>query len=684
MTSSMGGYKYESPTTRTLGTITPESYDYRDQGKVITKLVTDVSFMAGLQRKMQKGIDDANQNFVQQIQSFITDFLVILGGQGDTGFDWGDLKYIFQAIGALFGLNPGMPFPINLLQAAWHFFSNYILPIGDFGEAIDNLTDMFIATVLDIFGEVPIVGQALEQLAVILVNARDGLESLGARFYAFITNITDGLGEGIDFLGHIIQKIYSTFIQPIIDFISRAVGGPIGGAISSIFNNIAKIFGLASGADSKATLMLKKTSPLWETVDGNGETSVALATCDTIMTINSTNSRGAFISCRGGDVKQTISFIAYKTGTVSTFYIDIYKFNGSNGADKVYTTPDLSSSIVSGSGNQTVVFFTMDAADAYNTDINSKYLLIARMTGSGSVGIQGAVFPVATTSTRPLYPGILRNPTTTPAPSNFLATELDAIYVKETPYFQTGTLDDITPQSYFTDFSSLTTNLWYFKQLYITGFGSVAKLAVNSNGELYMPSGGPDGYSSIIHKFNTATNQCRVGWRISQKVQTSPLYVYLFAKLDLSSYVRINLRRITNATGLPGVNIAVLADLEVCTGLNSVSYTQNLMYQHILYETSDNDGFVNSWFYLEYDPTDGSYYLLMDPDFTKPGYRSTQFGIVDGASCFGKYTGGSNTTVDNVDKSSVARYGGVIMRQMTGGVRSCRVDDWILQDYAAS
>lgn len=232
MTSAMGGYQYESTTARALGSITIESYDHRDQGKTISKLITDVSYMAGLQRKMQKGIDDANENFVQQIQGLIVDFLVILGGGGDTGFDFGDLKYILQAIGSLFGLSPGMPFPINLFSAAWHFFSNYIFPVGNFQELINQIIDSAIATMLDIFGEIPIVGQAVQQLAVFISNIRDllnpaieALENLFAAFGGDFSNLSLGPFQGI---WDTLVKLFNSITEPIAELLS-----PIFAMISS-------------------------------------------------------------------------------------------------------------------------------------------------------------------------------------------------------------------------------------------------------------------------------------------------------------------------------------------------------------------------------------------------------------------------------------------------------------------
>lgn len=182
MTNPMqyGAYKYESAPARALGDITSDSFEYKDQQKNLVQLNNSVSYMAAYMRKMQKGIDEANENFIQQIQSLINDIVVLIGGGGDTGFDFGDLKYVFQMIGALFGLGgeSGIPVPLNFFQAAWHFVSNYIIPNGNFTDVINMIIDNAIAGILDIFGDVPIVGQALQQLAVIISDIRDALSPI--------------------------------------------------------------------------------------------------------------------------------------------------------------------------------------------------------------------------------------------------------------------------------------------------------------------------------------------------------------------------------------------------------------------------------------------------------------------------------------------------------------------------
>ena len=277
-----GSYNYQSPESRALSSITQESYDYRDQGKLINKLTGDVSYLASYMRKMQQGIDSANQNVVQQLQSLINDFLVIIGGGGDTGFDFGDLKYVLQAIGALFGFGPGLSLPINLGQAASHFFSEYVLGLANFEESINVIIDSALATILDIFGEVPILGQAAQGLAVFITGLRDGInttiDNLGDLIsdlwnnpVQVISNLLAAMIPGLDaskiltgqFAQSMINGLTTTltninnFIQDVVDKIIGALTGIpiIGGAIAALVNGFESLFnGLFGQPTPKATI----------------------------------------------------------------------------------------------------------------------------------------------------------------------------------------------------------------------------------------------------------------------------------------------------------------------------------------------------------------------------------------------------------------------------------------------
>jgi len=279
-----GGSSYQSSQVRALGSITPESYDYRDQGKLMSKLVNDVSYMAGMQRKMQEGIDAANQNVIQQLQGLINEIIVIFAGGGDTGFDFGDLKYIFQALGALFGLEPGNPLPINLFDAAWHFISTYLIPFSNFREAIDWFIDMAIATLLDIFGEIPILGQAIQQLAVLLSNLRDFAQTIGDKIDAVIDNIVAAF-EKIPVVGPLIGKVWDTISGLLgIGENAQGSGDNANKAIAALEARVAGLGGAViedfSGTGPLVGYDIVSTGPgvnVYMKYDGDGNLGVNLA-----------------------------------------------------------------------------------------------------------------------------------------------------------------------------------------------------------------------------------------------------------------------------------------------------------------------------------------------------------------------------------------------------------------------
>lgn len=170
---------YQSPEARALYNIGKAAKDTtRDFNKNISDLNTSVSFMSSYLTVMQKGIDDANKNILQKIQDFIEDLIIIFGGgeYGDSGFEWGDLGYIIQAIGALFGFQ-GIAGPINLLEAAAHFLGNFLEPLGLLGDIINGFIKSIFAFFAGLLSNVPIVGDALEE---IVNNVADGINATTA------------------------------------------------------------------------------------------------------------------------------------------------------------------------------------------------------------------------------------------------------------------------------------------------------------------------------------------------------------------------------------------------------------------------------------------------------------------------------------------------------------------------
>ena len=234
-----GGLRYDSPTERALSTITDEDYQkvYSDQAALTSKLVNDVSFIAANLRKVQSQADQADENVIQQLQDFINDIEVIMGGQGDTGFDFGDFKYVLEAYGALFdfiGPDGNIQTPVNLEQAMTNFFDQYLFGGQNWQQQFDSQTDTEIATMLDILGEVPILNQAAQQLAMIISKNRDNTDTMANVFNTFFQafniapggsfdladffNATNGLYTGLESLYSDVN--FGTF-QPIFEQMSR-------------------------------------------------------------------------------------------------------------------------------------------------------------------------------------------------------------------------------------------------------------------------------------------------------------------------------------------------------------------------------------------------------------------------------------------------------------------------------
>ena len=239
--ASYGKYNYESTESRALKSIKADSYN-KDMAKNLIQLNSNSEYMAQYLRKLQKGVDEANQNTIEQIQGLLSDIMVLFAGGSDTLLEFGDLKYLFQAIGALFGFD-GTPLPINLLQAAWHFFSSYILPNGDFTEVINLIIDNAIAFILDVFGEVPVIGQALQQLAEWLSDLRDNLLWIINQFQGLIDFLA-GIEDAV--FGDIWNGLFNKFqLQIDLDFSSPAEF--IASLIDALFGADSFIGGIMTG-----------------------------------------------------------------------------------------------------------------------------------------------------------------------------------------------------------------------------------------------------------------------------------------------------------------------------------------------------------------------------------------------------------------------------------------------------
>jgi hypothetical protein len=177
---SGGGFNQPSQTTAGLKAISSETYPFvnKDFVKNIAYLNQATDSLATWAQTAQSGIDNASKNPIEQIQGILSDIMVLLAGGEPTGMDLGDLKYIIQSWGALLGINPDTPFPLNLVQAVSHLFEQYILPLP-------QLTDLIydsLAAWAEQLGMSDDAVNSIEDFSAAVVNYYNDRQDLGDQF----------------------------------------------------------------------------------------------------------------------------------------------------------------------------------------------------------------------------------------------------------------------------------------------------------------------------------------------------------------------------------------------------------------------------------------------------------------------------------------------------------------------
>lgn len=269
LTGGLGGLNStnRSPDSKVLDSIDSKklSYANKDFVKNISWLNQSVDTLSAYTQKLQQGVESANSNALEQIQGFWGDLFVLFAGFEPTGVDIGDVKYVIQGIGAFFGINPETPFPLNLVEAALHFFNTYILPLDQFTDVI---FDAILAWAQD-FGLPEEFIQALHELFDAIVSLTDEFDELfaslgdilGAFGFLGFTS-TSGLGDLWDILMDLISGVAVPLLKPVLQILSQLglpfikaltwivkagssfldpLGAIAGGQVASLGSNIAPI-----------------------------------------------------------------------------------------------------------------------------------------------------------------------------------------------------------------------------------------------------------------------------------------------------------------------------------------------------------------------------------------------------------------------------------------------------------
>lgn len=249
-----GQSQYQSQQTYALTEI--DSTRYPDTNKDfqanMQRLNTWVDYIASYLQTMQKGIDAANQDSIQKVQGLVSNLEELFAG-GDLlfGIDLGNLQYFLPAIGALLGFNGTEPFPINLFNAAEHFFLGYVVPLSSFSTTIDGLIVNLltglgvnanfiqsVTAIVDAFqntiNDVETFLSTVEQLLNIIGISSGDLSGFGSLWHALSLLLG---GFSLDNLGSITNPIFLT-LAPWFQTVAQGID-----AINNLLEGINNLTG---------------------------------------------------------------------------------------------------------------------------------------------------------------------------------------------------------------------------------------------------------------------------------------------------------------------------------------------------------------------------------------------------------------------------------------------------------
>ncbi|OMB90306.1 hypothetical protein A5741_12045 [Mycolicibacterium conceptionense] len=256
MTAGFGGSGYTNPQTRALNSIAnggpADTTSQEKMAELLQRHSAQLRYLAANQKQLQKGINEATANPIEQLQQFVADIIVLLGGGelAKGALDFGDLQYILPALGALFGFGDG-PFPISLFEAASKFFFGYVVPQEQFVDVINNI----ITAWAGVFGIDPEFVADVRDLLTAVGNLFGGLGNL----LPSLQQLFDALGiNGADLgpLGQVLAPIIQLFagidltkFGDFIEFITDAISPVIQQltAVINFINGVVAVLGYDGG-----------------------------------------------------------------------------------------------------------------------------------------------------------------------------------------------------------------------------------------------------------------------------------------------------------------------------------------------------------------------------------------------------------------------------------------------------
>lgn len=326
-------------------------------------------------------------------------------------------------------------------------------PLEDFWDnMVDALMDVPIRILIGIIGIVPVFGQPIanalgEWLLDTNEKAVDAIETAVS------------VGTQVNYMQHIIavrtgRPVWETgpdrtacvsFPFGLMNLSMSTIS--IGGGAHSV--DITGNTGYADGPDNHrhSGSTLNASAP-------NHVHTVTLSTNPPAVNATATYAPWGTVIFDSAAERKVVNWIAWKSGTVSTFFIDIYKLEADGSSTYTgYTTPDLAGALAT---MPAWMSHLMSNASIV-ADIDDAFEAQFRMTGTGTVHIGGVNLPYPTPlpGFRPYAPGSGRNAQTTPTPATISTATRDAMYTGPAPFIgfgiDVGQVD--LPRFFFDDFN---------------------------------------------------------------------------------------------------------------------------------------------------------------------------------------------------------------------------------------
>ncbi|QGF20281.1 hypothetical protein SEA_SIXAMA_102 [Gordonia phage Sixama] len=393
-------------------------------------------------------------------------------------------------------------------------------------EVVDMMDDVFDALIDNLFGGFGDVVQAIgagigdfiEDLARIFTEVLSGIPIIGGSLEDLAESLL-GLKEDVDSNTVVVQQT-TTQIESVQQIVSVQSGIPIWEAgpdptgmvsfpfaflatnLPSVVVNSSSHSHDVSGSTGSATAAGDAHTHSAGSLSGASSShSHTTTVTNALPSVSATATYAPWASVRFSATaeRKVLRYIAGKTGTVSSFYIDLYKLEPDGSSTLLYSSPDQSGVVVGAlAWRELILGYTI------SSNIGDVYELQFRITGTGSIDIAGINFPyfAPISGYRPYAPGSARNPSTTPAPATVSTATRDAMYVGPTPFVSIG-IDPgvIIPRSHYISFDNGSWSNWY-------RFNDAGgqNLRIN-NGRVDIPTLSADGWRHAAYLLATASDQ---------------------------------------------------------------------------------------------------------------------------------------------------------------------------------